>query len=842
MSHPISFEQQRLDLWKQISAHCQSTEANTFYSLFFQLASIERFWTYPGAEVLARVYHYHQQQQTAKLQQLTTNVYNSLLTKSYREQAFIPFLSNLERLDRPKLGDSDHLPAFGKTKNYFEVLVIHPNVADYEMMYRMTLAGLRRQDDQFLYDLVFVSNITDAITAIITNPDIQACVHIWGLSPVINESPAHLPSIKPYLSLLESMDDVYIELKLKRLLHHIRPELDHYLLTELSLQETDAHIRSCFKRTLFYPTPLTDLHIALLDGIQERYDTPLFNGLKNYSQKQKGIFHALPIAQGMSVENSPWIKDMAQFYGANVFLAESSSTQGGLDSLLEPKGVISQAQHLSAKAYGAQHTFFVTGGTSAANKMVIQANLRPGDIVLVAADCHKSIPYAITLIGAYPIFLESYSMSGSEFQDTQATDLYGAVRLEQIKQILLDLKAKNLLDRVKQICLTNSTFDGVMYNVVLFMREILTIKPDMIFHWDEAWVAFTGFHPNYLGFTALSSVRGIVENFYDIDANHGDKTPVTLRVYVTQSTHKSTTAFRQASCIHVHDELFDIHSFMEAYRTHSTTSPNYQLLASMDVGRRQMSLEGYGLIQSAIELSNYLRDQINQSPRLNVFFKALTEHDLLPASARASQEKEFMLDPTRITLDVRRTGISGAKFRELLINKYDIQVNKTSNDTILLILNVGTRRETADYLLGALGDLADELSQKSAQLLNISTPQTVVHELVRTFHPAFCPFYPDTQQVADLRRAYFLGMDQAKIAYAPLSSETLARVEQGEVLVSAGFVTPYPPGFPVLMPGQLITSAILNFFSALSTREIHGFNPKQGFKVFRSEALLNLTK
>jgi arginine/lysine/ornithine decarboxylase len=110
---------------------------------------------------------------------------------------------------------------------------------------------------------------------------------------------------------------------------------------------------------------------------------PRFTALREYSQQPTSVFHALPISRGKSIVNSPWASDMADFYGMNIFLAETSATSGGLD--------------LAARAFGAQRTYFVTNGTSTANKIVAQSMITPGDIVLVDRNCHKSHHYALML-------------------------------------------------------------------------------------------------------------------------------------------------------------------------------------------------------------------------------------------------------------------------------------------------------------------------------------------------------------------------------------------------------------------------------------------------------------
>jgi arginine decarboxylase len=184
----------------------------------------------------------------------------------------------------------------------------------------------------------------------------------------------------------------------------LRPELDIYFLSDRQSEKVAGDISAACVRRVFYQVeePL-ELHLSILDGIADRYDTPYFDNLQKYAQRPMGTFHALPIARGKSIFKSNWIRDMGTFYGLNLFLAESSATTGGLDSLLEPTGTIKVAQDKAARAFGADHVFFVTNGTSTSNKMVEQALLAPGDIVLVDRNCHKSHHYGAVLSGAFPL-------------------------------------------------------------------------------------------------------------------------------------------------------------------------------------------------------------------------------------------------------------------------------------------------------------------------------------------------------------------------------------------------------------------------------------------------------
>lgn len=164
---------------------------------------------------------------------------------------------------------------------------------------------------------------------------------------------------------------------------------------------------------------------------------------------------------------------MGEFYGRNIFMAETSTTSGGLDSLLDPHGNIKTAMDKAAVTWNANQTYFVTNGTSTANKIVVQALTRPGDIVLIDRNCHKSHHYGLVLAGAYPMYLDAYPLPQYA--------IYGAVPLRTIKQALLDLEAAGQLHRVRMLLLTNCTFDGVVYNPRRVMEEVLAIKPDICF-------------------------------------------------------------------------------------------------------------------------------------------------------------------------------------------------------------------------------------------------------------------------------------------------------------------------------------------------------------------------
>ena len=265
-------------------------------------------------------------------------------------------------------------------------------------------------------------------------------------------------------------------------IRELRPHIDLYLLTDESIAAGNDDGPDVYDRTFYRLNDVTDLHSTVIAGLRNRFSTPFFDALRAYAGAPVGQFHALPIARGASIFNSKSLQDMGEFYGRNIFMAETSTTSGGLDSLLDPHGNIKKAMDKAAVTWNSDHTYFVTNGTSTANKIVVQSLTRPGDIVLIDRNCHKSHHYGLVLAGAYPLYLDAYPLP--QFA------IYGAVSLHTIKKALLDLEEAGQLDRVRMLLLTNCIFDGVVYNPRRVMEEVLAIKPDICFLWDEAWYAF----------------------------------------------------------------------------------------------------------------------------------------------------------------------------------------------------------------------------------------------------------------------------------------------------------------------------------------------------------------
>ena len=855
---------------------------------FNELSPMEDYWSYPGPNLMRSLKDSLDAHDAATFSRLTQKIGRALLSDSY--------LHDQSAWDLEPQGSGEapgsHTDGSGFDKPCFDVLIVTPNDPENWAETRRQLRRLRRREDPFSYQVVMVGSFEDAAIAAVVNESIQAVVIYDGFSFA---SRRDAPRLQDHLRRYGKLDPEKLAAEGKGLGTHLattiknfRPELDIYLITDRSIEELAASEETAALRRIFFDVEeALEIHLSIMDGVNDRYRTPYFSNLLNYAQRPIGTFHALPIARGKSVFHSKWIRDMGEFYGTNIFLAESSATTGGLDSLLEPTGTIKAMQELSARAFGAQRCYLSTNGTSTSNKIVVQALCAPGDIIIVDRNCHKSHHYGFVLSGAQPYYVEAFPLT--EYS------MYGAVPLRTIKKALLDLRAEGKLDRVKLVDLTNCTFDGHMYNTRRVMEECLAIKPDLIFLWDEAWFGFARFSPLHRRRSAMGAAKTLSEKYRSpayreeyqayLESIEGmkpndpklldtrlmpDPDKVRIRAYQTNSTHKSMSAFRQGSMIAIWDEDFAKveGTFQEAFLTHTSTSPNLQLIASLDVARRQMELEGYELTMRMTGLAIELRSRINSHPLISKYFKVATAEDMIPAEYRESglkdygpphstwrdvvgawDEDEFALDPTRLTVLCGEAGFDGTQFKGLLAERFDIQINKTSRNSILVQININNTRGDAAHLIKALADLSREIDSRLAR--DGSAAREALEARVKAltvdvpdlpnfscFHDAFRDDTESSTSEGHMREAFFTAYDDASCEYVRLNSPEMdERLKKGPPLISANFVIPYPPGFPIMVPGQVITNETITFMRKLDVKEIHGYQAARGVKVIRPDRL-----
>lgn len=491
--------------------------------------------------------------------------------------------------------------------------------------------------------------------------------------------------------------------------------------------------------------------------INSKNRAPFFEKLMEYARKSKDSWHTPGHASGYSVKNSVWTRDFYEFFGANLFRSDISVSVPMLDSLLHPTGVIKEAHELAARAFSARYTYFCTNGTSTANKILLQTLLKPGDAILLDRNCHKSVHYGTILAGAEPVYLTP--------SVNNRYGIFGPVPKHRI-YATMD-KAIAAGKKLKVLILTNCTYDGLIYDLVDIVKE--AHKRDIKVIVDEAWYGYARFHPHFFPCAMEAGAD-----------------------YATQSTHKTMSAFSQASMIHVNDPDFESIEdfFMEIFNMHTSTSPQYPMIASLDIARKQMVMEGYSLLSRSIELSETLKNSINSLSK----FKVLNLEDLMSEEVRNDKVR---LDPTKLTIDVSETGFTSKEIEHLLLEKHNIQIEKTTINTLSILITIGATHSKLNRLFLALENIEKMCGSRKTR--NTVGKDDIFLELSpMKFMPRFS-FYADGERI-------------------PL------RDAQGRV--SACTVTPYPPGIPLLVPGQLINHEVIEALNSYRDHhvEIHGLS------------------
>lgn len=726
----------------------------------------------------------------------------------------------------------------------FDIIIVSNHSSEFEAFHALTKQPY--SCETFKLNFILISQIEDVVNALIDTTNVQAVIVSSALMPADESS--QNKTLKNYLNRHEQP---FTFLQVLSVISDIRPELNVFLYkTPIDSTKTNVMNRLLGMVDCVFSTTDSDYICSkIVQKLKQRYKAPFFDAVLSNSKAPSDSFHALPISKGKSVEKSKWIQDLAQLLNSRVLAGESSATNNGLDSLLMPTGSIKNAQKMIAKAFGANESFFVTNGTSTSNKIVMQAVVRPDDIVLISKDCHKSFYYSLTHVGAHAVILETYPIDDYH--------MYGGVRQDTIINTLNTLKEDGLLEKVKAMVITNTTFDGILHNPFDIMMRVLAIKPDIVFIWDEAWFSYGYLSPYFRNRCAMQAAEEIktlihsqkyIQDYAALTATEKDGLPdpsiARLRVYASQSMHKSLTAMRQGSLIHVHDEDFAVHSdeFHTSYNMHTSTSPSYLILASMDIGRRQAQFEGYGLIKEALENAFLIRKLLTEDPLIAQYIKVLSQEEFTLDNKnpmgryhekilkREDYEKEeFVLNPLHINIDICKLKISGDELKKILMMDYSIQINKTSFTSILIIVNIGVTQNSIANLVNALRNIIKEQSKNLNKHPQISFPE----KLPRSSIFPGLKFDNDKPYISNIREAYYESLDAQNVMYHALDETLLEKVQNRHRIISAGYVTPYPPGFPVLLPGQEITVDILDYLLKLNSQELHGINERYEIKVFK---------
>src|SRR3954452_898881 len=264
----------------------------------------------------------------------------------------------------------------------------------------------------------------------------------------------------------------------------------------------------------------------------DRLAPPMFKALMDYTLHASYSWHTPGHGGGVAFRKSPVGQLFYQFFGENTLRSDISVSVGQLGSLLDHTGPIGAGERNAARIFGTDETLFVVGGTSTANKIVWHGMVTRGDLVLCDRNCHKSILHSLIMTGATPIYLVP-SRNGLGIIGPISRDQFTPASIR--RQVNASKFAGETSGKVRLVVMTNSTYDGLCYNVDA-IKEAIGDSVDVL-HFDEAWYAYANFHEFYDGYHGISSTQ--------------PSRPKHAITFATHSTHKLLAHWSQASMIHI---------------------------------------------------------------------------------------------------------------------------------------------------------------------------------------------------------------------------------------------------------------------------------------------------
>jgi arginine/lysine/ornithine decarboxylase len=570
---------------------------------------------------------------------------------------------------------------------------------------------------------------------------------------------------------------------------------------------------------------------SYLDGLAP----PFFKALMDYAQDGSYSWHCPGHSGGVAFLKSPVGQMFHQFFGENMLRADVCNAVEELGQLLDHTGPVAASERNAARIFNADHCFFVTNGTSTSNKMVWHHCVAPGDVVVVDRNCHKSILHSIIMTGAVPVFLtptrNHYGIIGpipkSEFSPE-------AIRAKIAAHPLLQGRDPATL-QPKILALTQSTYDGVLYNT----EDIKTGLDGYVdtLHFDEAWLPHAAFHPFYGSFHAMGKKR---------------PRPRKAMVYVTQSTHKLLAGLSQASQVLVQDSQevkLDRHLFNEAYLMHTSTSPQYAIIASCDVAAAMMEPPGgTALVEESIAESLDFRRamrKVDAEFGKDWWFQVWGPDELAGEGIGRSADWMLhadeawhgfgglaegfnLLDPIKCTVITPGLGVDGrfspsgipASIVTKFLAEHGVVVEKTGLYSFFIMFTIGITKGRWNTLLTALQQFKDDYD-RNAPLWRILPEFCAAHpryermglrDLCQAVHEAYAQ-----GDIARLTTEVYLSDLQPAMtpseAYAHIASRRTERVpiDELEGRVTTALLTPYPPGIPLLVPGERFNRRIVDY-------------------------------
>ena len=561
---------------------------------------------------------------------------------------------------------------------------------------------------------------------------------------------------------------------------------------------------------------------------------PFFRALTHYAQDGSYSWHCPGHSGGVAFLKSPVGQMFHQFFGENMLRADVCNAVDELGQLLDHTGPVAASERNAARIFNCDHLFFVTNGTSTSNKIVWHSTVAPGDVVVVDRNCHKSILHAIMMTGAIPVFL---TPTRNHF------GIIGPISKEEFRPENIRKKIEAnpfIVDKTVKpriLTITQSTYDGILYNVEM-IKDMLSTFVDTL-HFDEAWLPHATFHDFYHGMHAIGKNR----------PRSSDAV-----IFSTQSTHKLLAGISQASQILIQDSVtrhLDHSTFNEAYLMHTSTSPQYSIIASCDVAAAMMEEPGGTAlveesIAEALDFRRAMRKVDDEFGEANWWFQVwgpdnfsdegVGERDdwMLKTDDRwhgfGNLAEGFnLLDPIKATIITPGLNVDGdfadefgipAAIVTRYLNEHGVIVEKTGLYSFFIMFTIGITKGRWNTLVTALQQFKDDYDRN--QPLWRVLPEFVAK------HPAYERI--GLRDLSDNIHGVYKANDIARLttemylsdmvpamkpadAFAKMAHREIERVplDRLEGRVTSVLLTPYPPGIPLLIPGERFNATIVRY-------------------------------
>ena len=464
--------------------------------------------------------------------------------------------------------------------------------------------------------------------------------------------------------------------------------------------------------------------------------TPYFQALLDYVDAGVIPFHTPGHKQGIGMDRA-----FREFIGDNI-CAIDLTPMPGIDDLLQPTESIKEAQELAADAYGADRTYFLINGSTSGNQCMMMTAVNPGDKIAVPRNSHKSMLGGLVMSGALPVYMQP--------EVDESLHMDHCVTVETVERTLRehpDLAA---------VYVVSPTYYGVAADLESIARVVHDAGKVLLV--DEAWGPHFHFHPAL----PVSATRAGA----DLCIN---------------STHKMLSAFSQCAMLHQTGPRVRIDRLESVLKMFLSTSPNLPMVASLDVARKQMAVDGPALLSRAIALAERTRERLNAIPGVYCFGEELQGRPGI-----------FDLDPTKVTVTVKELGYTGYEASEILRRRYNVQVELADLFNVVALFTIGTSEAAADRFVEGVSELARE-----DRAIDIFSPSGILERRVKTGSYKL----PKIPPMRMLPREAFL---------APAES---VRFKASAGRICAETISPYPPGIPVIAPGEEITPEIIDYLS-----------------------------